>query len=287
MANLSFYRRYKKVTNKPKNPFEKKRFESELKTINKYGLKSKVELWKYQLLIAKLKKISGKVLRNEIDYDSSAVVSKKYNLLWFCFKFNLLLESESGLEYVLRVSLEQMLERRIQFLIVRLGMATTCHEARIKLLHKRVMFKTQSIDKPSFLVRKSNEDKIKFMKEDRICAKAKIKIPYIGSYLWSFRNSSTFMKIFKCCNSYLRRKVLNSLPYVVCKKLRKLKNGKKKWYTFRKIIDPKARLARIKKGSKKIKEKTEKIKKTKKKTEKIKKTKKYPKFKSFKQFRNK
>mmetsp|Transcript_24701 Transcript_24701/g.43908 ORF Transcript_24701/g.43908 Transcript_24701/m.43908 type:complete len:260 (+) Transcript_24701:1011-1790(+) len=259
MANLSFYRRYKKVSNKPKNPFEKKRFENELKIINKYGLKSKVELWKYQLLIAKLKKITGKVLRTEIDYDPSVVVSKKYNLLWFCFKFNLLLESESGLEYVLRVSLEQLLERRIQFLIVRLGMATTCHEARIKLLHKRVMFKTQSIDKPSFLVRKSNEDKIKFLKENSISAKSKIKVPYIGSYLWSFRNSTTFLKIFKCSRSELRR-VRKTSPYAKFLKLIKLEKSKKK---------------------------SKKIKKTKKKSKKIKKTKKFPVFKPLKLYRNK
>ena len=59
------YRNFGKTFRTQKRPFEKERLDEELKTIGMYGLKSKREVWKLQLILSKIRKAARTLLTLE------------------------------------------------------------------------------------------------------------------------------------------------------------------------------------------------------------------------------
>lgn len=123
---------------KPKNPYEKSRLKFELIVIGKHGLKNKKELWRHQFILSKIRYISGKVLQNKTHL--SKIPLLKYALLWFCYKYKLLDSTQRGVEYILTISLENLLKRRIQYLIYEKKISYSIHQARLMILHKHIRF---------------------------------------------------------------------------------------------------------------------------------------------------
>jgi small subunit ribosomal protein S9e len=54
MPAISRYRNQGKVTATPRRPFEKERIDGELKLCGEYGLRNKAEIWRAQLVLAKV-----------------------------------------------------------------------------------------------------------------------------------------------------------------------------------------------------------------------------------------
>merc|ERR1712178_471615 len=89
------YRNYKKTSKTPRKPFDRDRLISELKVVGQFGLRCKREVWRVQL--------------------------------------SLLKEGERSLDYVLGLTLDQFLERRLQTVLVKKDMAKSVHHARVLL----------------------------------------------------------------------------------------------------------------------------------------------------------
>merc|ERR1712137_1279779 len=110
MPSVSYYKKHTKMWYKPLIPNERLRCISELMTINLYGLKNKREMWKNQLFLSRIKRVAGmSTLQNQSSKDSRI---KRYSIIWFCFKFNIIKFNDSTMNIVAGVNLADVLKRR-------------------------------------------------------------------------------------------------------------------------------------------------------------------------------
>ena len=123
------YRNYSKTSKTPKRKFEKERLENELRVVGTYGLKNKREVWRVQLVLAKIRKAARELLTLEEKdpkriFEGDALIRRMVRL-------GLLKESEKKLDFVLGLTTSQLLERRLQTLVFKRKLANSVHHARI------------------------------------------------------------------------------------------------------------------------------------------------------------
>merc|ERR1712137_1040309 len=110
---------------KPRRPFEKDRLDYELKTVGEYGLRNKRELWRVQFALNKLRNAARVLLTlDEKDpkriFEGEAIMRRMY-------RYGLLEETQNKLDYVLSLTPENFLERRLQTQVWKLGLAKSIH----------------------------------------------------------------------------------------------------------------------------------------------------------------
>merc|ERR1712241_180599 len=155
MPKIAYYRNYGKTFKKPRRPFEKERLDAELKIVGEYGLRNKHELWRIQMVLSKLRKTARELLTLAEDdpkriFDANALMKRMY-------KYGFLDESQTKLDYVLALTAQDVLERRLQTLVFKLGLAKSIHHARVLIRQRHIRVGKQIVNVPSFLVRKENQ----------------------------------------------------------------------------------------------------------------------------------
>ena len=71
-------------------------------------------------------------------------------------------KSKSKLDYVLGLKVEDFLERRLQTMVHKLGLAKSIHHARVLIKQRHIRVGKQLVDVPSFMVRLDSEKHIDF-----------------------------------------------------------------------------------------------------------------------------
>lgn len=150
-------RRLKKKFKRPNSPFEKERIETELKYLGNYGLRNKREFWKHKYQLSRLRKIAR-------DVKAMPEELKKIQLEELLGRANRLGLVSSGAtsDDVLSLTIEDLLNRRLQSIVYKKGIARTIYQARQLVTHKHISIKGKIISSPSYLVRKDEEDGIGF-----------------------------------------------------------------------------------------------------------------------------
>ena len=118
-----------KTFSKPRRPFEKVRLDAELKTVGEYGLRNKRELWRVQFALNKLRNAARVLLT--LDEDDPKRIFEVNAILKRMRACGLLEADKESLDYVLALTAEEFLERRLQTLVFKLGLAKSIHHARI------------------------------------------------------------------------------------------------------------------------------------------------------------
>ena len=149
-----------KTFKKPRRPFEKERLDAELKIVGEFGLRNKRELWRVQFALNKLRNAARGVLTlDEKDpkriFEGEAIMRRMRN-------YGLLDETQDKLDYVLALGPEQFLERRLQTLVFKLGLAKSVHHARVLIRQRHIRVGKQIVNVPSFLVRTDSQKHIDF-----------------------------------------------------------------------------------------------------------------------------
>ena len=156
------YRNHSKTATHPKNPFEKERLDSELLLIGKYGLKNKREVWRTQYILQRIRKAARELLTLEQNdprrlFEGKALVDRM-------IKLGVLKNEEGKLDYVLGLTAQQFLDRRIQTIVQNNQFAKSIHQARVLIAQKKIALnkgtRNQIVHIPSFIVRIVNETKI-------------------------------------------------------------------------------------------------------------------------------
>merc|ERR1712039_578640 len=77
-------------------------------------------------------------------------------------RLGLLLEGERKLDYVLGLTVQKIMERRLQTKVFKLGLAKSIHHARTLIRQRHIRVGKQICNIPSFLVRVDSEKHIDF-----------------------------------------------------------------------------------------------------------------------------
>lgn len=154
------YRNCSKVSSSPKRPFEKERLDQELKLVGEYGLRNKREVWKLRLILAKIRSAARDLLT--LDERHPRRQFEGGALLRRLVRNGILTESETKLDFVLNLTVEKFLDRRLQTMVFKSGLAKSVHHARMLIWQKHIRVGRRIVNVPSFMVRADSEKHIDF-----------------------------------------------------------------------------------------------------------------------------
>ncbi|MFA6065431.1 MAG: 30S ribosomal protein S4 [archaeon] len=148
-------RKKRKQYQTPRKAFQKERIEKERDLKKVYGLKNKRELYRAETIIrskrATARKLLALGLENRLKREKELLDSMK--------KMGILNASPS-LDDVLVLTPETLLERRLQTIVWRKGLANTPKQARQFIVHGHVAINGKRVDKPSYIVQADEENKV-------------------------------------------------------------------------------------------------------------------------------
>lgn len=157
--------RQRKTYETPSHPWQAYRLEEEEKLMKEYGLKNKKELWKAVAILRKIRYYVRKLnAKKAAGFDISEEEKKFKNRL---VKYGLL-SPQSDIMEALNISVREILERRLQTIVYRKGLAKTIKEARQLIVHRHIMVGEKVISSPSYLVTIEEEKDVKYNSYSKI-----------------------------------------------------------------------------------------------------------------------
>jgi small subunit ribosomal protein S4 len=141
----------------PGHPWIKQRLETEMKIIGKYGLRNKKELWTAETLIRKIRHQARTLLA--LPEPQRSEVGK--SLLDRLFKLGLV-NKDASLDDILGLTSENVLERRLQTIVLKKGLANTIYQARQFISHGHISINGKRVTSPGYLISRDEEDKISY-----------------------------------------------------------------------------------------------------------------------------
>ena len=149
---------------KPKKKYETPRFpwrsdilQNELVLLGQYGLRNKRELWRHKTMLSKFRGIA----RSLLSMPAEKRAKLESELLGKLKRLGILPET-AVLDDVLDMTVEDILERRLQTIVFRKGLAKTPYQARQLITHGHIAINGRKVFSPSYLVTKEEEDSITY-----------------------------------------------------------------------------------------------------------------------------
>ena len=127
---------YNKTYSTPRRPYEKERLDQELKLIGQFGLRNKHEVWRVRYTLAKIRKAARDLLT--LDEKDQKRLFEGNALLRRLVRIGVLDESKMKLDYVLGLKVEDFLQRRLQNLVFKVGLAKSIHHARVLIRQRHI-----------------------------------------------------------------------------------------------------------------------------------------------------
>jgi len=150
-------KRQRKKYETPRFPWRTDVLQEELKLLGQYGLRNKHELWRHKTMLSKFRGIA----RSLIGKPPEERKKMEEEILTRLKKLGVLHET-AVLDDVLDLTIEDVLERRLQTIVFRKGLAKTIHQARQLITHGHVTIQNQRITVPSYTVTRDEENKIAY-----------------------------------------------------------------------------------------------------------------------------
>ncbi|MFC2174957.1 30S ribosomal protein S4 [archaeon] len=148
-------RKPRKTYSTPSHPYEKDRIEEENKLIKDYGLKNKREIWKAETQVRKYRTVA----RNLQADPSDSAKGKQQELLTKLTSIKLVGDGAT-LDDVLGLTVTDFLERRLQTLVFKKGLATTPKQARQFIVHGIISVANRKVTIPGYVVKTTEEGTI-------------------------------------------------------------------------------------------------------------------------------
>ncbi|MCS7116415.1 MAG: 30S ribosomal protein S4 [Nitrososphaerota archaeon] len=150
----------RKKYSSPRHPWRSDQLLSELNLVGTYGLRNKRELWKAKTELSRIRHQARLLLAtppNERIVKESKLMSRLRRLG--------LISSSATLDDVLGLTVEDILNRRLQTIVWKKGLAKTPYQARQMITHGHIMVNDRVVTIPSYMVSSDEEGSVR-IRED-------------------------------------------------------------------------------------------------------------------------
>jgi len=137
----------------------------ELQLLGTYGLRNKRELWKAKTMLSNTREQARLLLampESERRVKEKFLLNKLLNLA--------LIDKNSTIDDVLSLTVEDVLERRLQTLLWRKGLAKTPNQARQFIVYGHVSVRDRVVRRPSIFVKAQDEESVKIRDDSTLKA---------------------------------------------------------------------------------------------------------------------
>ncbi len=138
----------------PNHPYQGERIAEEGDLLGRYGLKNKEELWRAQSELRKYRREARRLLGRAGEESSEEFIARLRRIG--------VLGADDGLDDVLSLDVTDVLERRLQTVAYRKGLANTVKQARQFVTHGHIKVGERRVTAPSYKVEVDEEDAISF-----------------------------------------------------------------------------------------------------------------------------
>lgn len=168
---MIFMKKQRKKYERPKRPWDKERIESEKKLKETYGLRRKNEIWRAESILRNYRRIARQLAANT-DVENQKIIIDKLHKLG-------LIQANSTLDDILALQTESLLDRRLQTVVVRKGLANTLKQARQYIVHGHIALDGRRNRWPSTIVKLEEEASVSFYPSSNVkksLLKSKVEI---------------------------------------------------------------------------------------------------------------
>ena len=148
-------KKMKKHYESPNKPWEKTRLEEERKIVMEYGIRRKKEIRRLETIIRDLRRRARLLIATKDEKEAKVIIEKVQ-------KMGILAKSNAALEDILGIELKDILERRLQTLVVKKGFANTIKQARQFITHGHITLNGHKIISPNYVVTIAEESGLMF-----------------------------------------------------------------------------------------------------------------------------
>lgn len=148
-------KKIRKKYSKPAHPWRASRIEEENAIGKEYGIPRKTEIWK---AIAEMESFKNQTKKLSTLNSKQAIIEKE-NLIKRLQSLNLIKAGESS-DVILGITLKDVLNRRLQTIVFKKGLAATMRQARQMITHRHILINNKILTSPGYLVRISEETQI-------------------------------------------------------------------------------------------------------------------------------
>lgn len=144
----------------PNHPYQGARIAEESDMLGRYGLKNKEELWRNESELRDMRREARRLL-GDAQGDVDLAGQKGAEFVARLRKLGLLSDTDN-ISAVLSLDVTDLLERRLQTVAYRQGMASSVKQARQFITHGHITVSGARVTRPSKKVTASEEDEIGF-----------------------------------------------------------------------------------------------------------------------------
>jgi small subunit ribosomal protein S4 len=148
-------RKAKKLFRRPRMIWTTDQLNAELYIMGSYGLRNKRELWKAQTEVARIRNQARALL----SISTEVRREKETRLLNFLNRLGLAKEGAT-LDDILNLKVEDLLERRLQTIVMKKMGTKSPYQARQIVKHNHVSIGNRKVNLPGYLVRTDEESQI-------------------------------------------------------------------------------------------------------------------------------
>lgn len=152
----------KKQYEKPVRKFEKTRIEEEVGLLIEYGLRNKRELWKAESRLRRYRRMARDLLALISTRASPELVEQRRRELLDHLNRMGLVGEDADIDDVLALQVGKELERRLQTVVYRKGLARSPKQARQFITHGHIAIGERRVTIPSYRVSREEEGMVRY-----------------------------------------------------------------------------------------------------------------------------
>ncbi|HDD69248.1 MAG TPA: 30S ribosomal protein S4 [Candidatus Korarchaeota archaeon] len=140
----------------PSHPWRKEILAEELELLGRYGLRNKRELWIAKTILRRIRASARRLLA----LPPKIREREEKSLLNRLYKMGIVPSPDIPLDEVLNLTVESILERRLQTIVYKKGLAKSLYHARQLVVHGHISIGGVRVTSPSHLVSREEEELI-------------------------------------------------------------------------------------------------------------------------------